>query len=704
MRRTLFSDFFILFLFITTVPLVLSAQQVDSKLDSKLPWSVRMTESEMIRYPESWQLDFQPKLKWDYCHGLELGAMLDVYDAYGDEKIRDYAIAYADTMVHEDGTITAYKLTDYSLDRINSGKILFRIYEQTKNPKYKKALDLLYSQFEGQPRNADGGFWHKKIYPHQMWLDGIYMGAPFYAEYAFRNNLPQAYADVINQFVTCARHTYDPKNGLYRHAADVSRTERWADPVTGQSKHTWGRAMGWYAMALVDALEFIPQHEAGRDSLLDILNNVAVQVKKLQDPKTGGWYQVMDRSGDKGNYVESSCSAMFIYSLFKAVRLGYIDKSYLNVALKGYKGFLNNFIEVDKNGVVTVTKACAVAGLGGKVYRSGDYDYYINETIRNNDPKAVGPFIMASLEYERLLSYEQQQKQDTLVVSRDGTGKYRNIQDAVEAVRAFMDYTVTIYIKKGIYKEKLVIPSWVKNVQLVGEDSEKTIITYDDHANINKMGTFRTYTVKVEGSDITFKDLTIENNAAPLGQAVALHTEGDRLMFVGCRFLGNQDTIYTGSEGSRLLFTNCYIEGTTDFIFGPSTALFEYCELHSKRDSYITAASTPQNEEFGYVFKNCKLTAAPGVKKVYLGRPWRPYAATAFINCEFGGHIRPEGWHNWKNPENERTARYAEFGNTGDGADTSGRVAWGKQLTKKEALRYTPENIFKENSNWYPYK
>ena len=185
MRRTPFYNFFIVALLVTMTASV-SAQQVDSKL----PWSVRLTESEMIRYPESWQLDFQPKLKWDYCHGLELGAMLDVYDAYGDKKIRDYAIAYGDTMVHEDGSITAYKLTDYSLDRINSGKILFRIYEQTKNPKYKKALDLLYSQFEGQPRNEDGGFWHKKIYPHQMWLDGIYMGAPFYAEYAFRNNLP----------------------------------------------------------------------------------------------------------------------------------------------------------------------------------------------------------------------------------------------------------------------------------------------------------------------------------------------------------------------------------------------------------------------------------------------------------------------------------------------------------------------------------
>lgn len=298
----------------------------------------------------------------------------------------------------------------------------------------------------------------------------------------------------------------------------------------------------------------------------------------------------------------------------------------------------------------------------------------------------------------------QQVAQDTLVVSRDGSGQFRNVQEAVESVRAFMDKTVTIYVKKGTYKEKLLIPSWVKNVQIVGEDAAHTLITYDDHANIDKMGTFRTYTVKVEGNDITFKDLTIENNAAPLGQAVALHTEGTRLMFINCRFLGNQDTIYTGSEGDRLLFTNCYIEGTTDFIFGPSTALFERCELHSKRDSYITAASTPQSEEFGYVFKNCKLTAAPSVKKVYLGRPWRPYGATTFIHCEFGDHIRAEGWHNWKNPENEKTARYAEFGNTGTGADIKGRVTWAKQLTNKEVTKYTPENIFKESSNWYPYK
>lgn len=293
---------------------------------------------------------------------------------------------------------------------------------------------------------------------------------------------------------------------------------------------------------------------------------------------------------------------------------------------------------------------------------------------------------------------------DTVVVSRDGTGDCRTVQEAVESIRAFMDYTVVIYIKNGIYKEKVVIPSWIKNVEIVGESADKTIITYDDHANINKMGTFRTYTVKVEGSNITFKDLTIENNAAQLGQAVALHTEGDRLMFVNCRFLGNQDTVFTGAERTHLLFTNCYIEGTTDFIFGPSTSLFENCTIHSKSNSYITAASTPQESEFGYVFRNCKLTAAKGVTKVYLGRPWRPYGATVFMNCEMGKHIVPAGWHNWKNPENEKTARYAEYKSTGEGANSKERVSWSRQLTNKEALKYSAENVFAGTGNWYPYK
>ena len=295
-----------------------------------------------------------------------------------------------------------------------------------------------------------------------------------------------------------------------------------------------------------------------------------------------------------------------------------------------------------------------------------------------------------------------QERQDTIVVSRDGTGNFRTLQEAIESARAFMDYTVTIYVKNGVYKEKVIVPSWVENIDIIGEDRDKTIITYDDHANINKMGTFRTYTVKVEGSDITFKNLTIENNAAQLGQAVALHTEGDRLKFINCRILGNQDTIYTGAKFTRLYFKDCYIDGTTDFIFGPSTALFENCMIHSKRNSYVTAASTPKEAKYGYIFKHCKLTAEPGVDKVYLGRPWRPYAYTLFIDCELGKHIVLAGWHNWGKQSNEETARYMEYKNTGEGANASERVAWSKQLTKKEAEAVTVDAIFRTQSDWNP--
>lgn len=295
-----------------------------------------------------------------------------------------------------------------------------------------------------------------------------------------------------------------------------------------------------------------------------------------------------------------------------------------------------------------------------------------------------------------------QERQDTIVVSRDGTGNFRTLQEAIESARAFMDYTVTIYVRNGVYKEKVIVPSWVENIDIIGEDRDKTIITYDDHANINKMGTFRTYTVKVEGSDITFKNLTIENNAAQLGQAVALHTEGDRLKFINCRILGNQDTIYTGAKFTRLYFKDCYIDGTTDFIFGPSTALFENCMIHSKRNSYVTAASTPKEAKYGYIFKHCKLTAEPGVDKVYLGRPWRPYAYTLFIECELGKHIVLAGWHNWGKQSNEETARYMEYKNTGEGANASERVAWSKQLTKKEAEAVTVDAIFRTQSDWNP--
>ena len=293
---------------------------------------------------------------------------------------------------------------------------------------------------------------------------------------------------------------------------------------------------------------------------------------------------------------------------------------------------------------------------------------------------------------------------DTIVVAKDGTGEFRSIAEAVEVCRAFMTYHKVIYVKNGVYKEKLVIPSWLTNIEICGENRDNTVITWDDHANISradlpgetkKIGTFRTYTLKVEGQDITLKNVTVENNSPRLGQAVALHTEGDRLKCINCRFLGHQDTVYTGVAGTRILFKDCYIEGTTDFIFGPSTVWFENCDIFCKVNSYITAASTPEDIQIGYVFNNCHITTASEVTKMYLGRAWRDYAYTVFMNCDLPATIAPEGWVDWKKPHDR--IRYAEYNNRGAGAKTDGRADWTRQLTKKEAERLTVKSVL---GNW----
>ncbi len=290
-----------------------------------------------------------------------------------------------------------------------------------------------------------------------------------------------------------------------------------------------------------------------------------------------------------------------------------------------------------------------------------------------------------------------------IVVAQDGSGNYTTIQEAVNSVRNYRpEKRTTILIKNGTYREKLVIPASQTNISLIGEDVNRTVITWNDHANINKMGTFRTYTVLVQGEGFTAENITFENNAEQLGQAVAVHVEADKAVFRNCRLLGNQDTLFTGTDGSRQYYENCYIEGTTDFIFGPATAWFERCTIHSKKDSYITAASTVQDRKYGYVFNHCTLTADEGVTKVFLGRPWRPYAATVFMHCELGAHILPAGWENWRNIENEKTARYSEYKNTGAGAATTARVAWSSVLTDNEAKQYTVENVFHRCDTWTP--
>lgn len=294
-----------------------------------------------------------------------------------------------------------------------------------------------------------------------------------------------------------------------------------------------------------------------------------------------------------------------------------------------------------------------------------------------------------------------QEVKTEIIVAKDGSGDFKYVQDAINACRAFTPVHLTIFIKNGVYKEKILIPAWVTDISLIGENADSTILTFDDHAGRGKMGTFDSYSVRIQGNDITLENLTIQNTAGPVGQAVALHIEGDRCVFRNVKFLGEQDTMFASGENSRQYYVNCYIEGTTDFIFGPATAVFENCHIHSKKNSYITAASTPEWVEYGYVFLNCKLTADPVVDKVYLGRPWRDYAKTVFINTEMGEHILPEGWHNWGRPEAEKTSFYAEYNSKGSGANPAERVDWSHQLTKEQAVKYKLKNVFK---GWVPEK
>jgi pectinesterase len=306
---------------------------------------------------------------------------------------------------------------------------------------------------------------------------------------------------------------------------------------------------------------------------------------------------------------------------------------------------------------------------------------------------AIGIFSVSSFSQ----TSNPQQYKYIFTVAKDGSGDYKFIQDAIDAMRVYPLAPITLFIKNGVYNEKIELSATNTDVLFIGESVEKTIIVFNDYSGRGKHTTFSSYTAKISGNRFVAENITFSNNAGRVGQAVALFVDADKAVFKNCRFLGDQDTIFTGGELSRQLFINCYIEGTTDFIFGPATVLFQSCTIHSKTNSYITAASTSKGKKYGYVFADCKITTAPEVTELYLGRPWRAAAKTVFIRCELPKPIVPAGWHNWGNPDNEKTVLYAEYKNTGAGGNTSERVAWSRQLTDKEAKEYTVENIFSNN-------
>lgn len=371
-----------------------------SLLAAAQPHSQRLALRAMQIWPDSFLLEQDKTAKWRYDQGVVLKGVEQVWLATGEGKWFEYIRRSMDFYVSDNGAVKGYKPDEYNIDHINNGKLLLTLYRVTGRDKYKKAADALRRQLITHPRTSAGGFWHKNIYPHQMWLDGLYMAQPFYAEYAQLFHEDSAFNDIARQFVLIEQYARDPKTGLLYHGWDESREQRWADKTTGRSPHVWARSLGWFGMALVDVLDYFPAQHPRRAELLRILRRFVVAVRKVQDPATGLWYDIPDLPQRKGNYPEASASCMLAYTFAKASRLGYIPADYAADAALAYRGILQTFVEEAPGGAINLKGTVAVSGLGGKPYRDGSFEYYMSEPVVVNDPKGMGAFILCAAEME----------------------------------------------------------------------------------------------------------------------------------------------------------------------------------------------------------------------------------------------------------------------------------------------------------------
>ena len=471
------------------------------------PYSVRMIRSEMKRNPDATYLDGRNgERKWNYTTGLELKSFLDAAKRYELPEAVDYVRAWADTMATEKGDVYKYKKSNFNVDHICPARIYFDLHDMygDQDKRYRRVTRMIREQIDDQPRTKSGEFWHKQIYPHQVWLDGFYMALPFYAEYTKRyapkEQKDSLFADIVHQFTAGAKNTLDPATGLFRHAWDESRTMFWCDPQTGLSEHAWGRANGWYAVALVEVLDYLPSKHPGRNELIGQLNYFLEVLPKWADKETGMWYQVLDCPEREGNYQEATCSIMFIYAFLKGLRMGYIDDSHKDYILGLYPKFIDRFIRENEDGTISMTDCCAVGGLGGKQMRKGDFEYYLSEPIIENDCKGVGPFIWASLEWEARHNIDYFPERDLPVAfeGAEGCGKYtvggRGGKEYVvtsladdgsegtlrHAVEAEGPRTVTFAVSGDIH---LTAPLNIRNpyLSILGETAPGAGITLRDH-------------------------------------------------------------------------------------------------------------------------------------------------------------------------------------------------------------------------------
>jgi unsaturated rhamnogalacturonyl hydrolase len=366
-----------------------------------LEWSQRMANSEITRRGDSLSWKPDGKTKWDYTTGLFTFALLQLNEQTNDPRYLNFAEAAIGSFITPDGKINGYKPEDESLDNIAPGRTVLALWQITHEERYREAAALLRQQLVTQPRTGDGGFWHKKRYPNEMWLDGLYMAEPFYAQYAKLFDEPADFNAVAQQIRLVDKHTYNPWTGLFYHGWDESKSQPWADKITGTSSNFWGRAIGWYAMAMVDVLDYFPTNQPARPQIIATFQKLCAGVVKYQDPRTGLWWQVVDQGNRKGNYLEATASSMFVYALAKGINRGYLSRSYKPAMLKGYRGIVQNLIRDDGNGQWSLIHCCSVAGLG--YGRDGSFGYYIGEPVADNDLKGIGPFILAGIEAEELI-------------------------------------------------------------------------------------------------------------------------------------------------------------------------------------------------------------------------------------------------------------------------------------------------------------
>ena len=393
-----FKLFFVAF---TTLIIAGCSHSADPKQEH-LNFAKEIAHSEMTHHPELWTCDGAPKPKWEYTPTLMARAFLELYAATGDTAFLNHVLRFNDLFIGPDGSILTYKQSLYNMDRIQGGNYLILLSQMTKKSEalsnVEIAIETLRDQLRNQPRTTEGGFWHKQVYPNQMWLDGLFTGTTFYARYAAWKPEPEAWQDITNQFLIVDAHTRKP-NGLNYHGWDESRQMAWSNPETGCSAETWGRAEGWYLMALCDVLELMPDSlTEQRQQLAAILRRVLDSLPAFQDPQTHLWYQVPDRPGEEGNYLESTCSAMYCFAMAKAARLGLVDPDYRNQAEQVLQGIIAHKIRRNDDNTLSLIDCCAVAGLGGNPFRDGTYTYYVHEHIRDDDPKGVAPLLLAAIE------------------------------------------------------------------------------------------------------------------------------------------------------------------------------------------------------------------------------------------------------------------------------------------------------------------